>query len=46
LKKAEEGKIIPTTSGKTGDVIIEGGRAYLTAYNCEELIGKLRALTK
>lgn len=46
LKKAEEGKIIPTTSGKTGDVIIEGGRAYLTAYNCEELIGKLRDLVK
>ncbi|WP_231112351.1 bifunctional hydroxymethylpyrimidine kinase/phosphomethylpyrimidine kinase [Stygiolobus azoricus] len=46
LKKAEEGKIIPTTSGKIGDVIIEGGRAYLTAYNCEELIGKLRDLVK
>ena len=44
MKKGEEGKVTFTTSGLTGDLILEGGRAYLTANSSEELIQKLRVL--
>ncbi|BCU69415.1 bifunctional hydroxymethylpyrimidine kinase/phosphomethylpyrimidine kinase [Stygiolobus caldivivus] len=46
LKKGEEGKIMLTTSGRTGDLILENGRAYLTGNSCEELINKLREMLK